>query len=94
LSRLPVKPRVIPSLRRRREISRRVMNHTETLWSDQLCVGEIPRRASPPRDDNTGDATDLMPLKELNRSLVFLGCGLCLKRSQIPALSRFRIFLL
>jgi hypothetical protein len=70
------------------------MNHTETLCSAQLCVGEIPRRASPPRDDNTGDATDLMPLKELNRSLVFLGCGLCLKRSQIPALSRFRILLL
>ena len=36
----------------------------------------------------------LMPLKELNCSLVFPGCGLCLKRSQIPALSRFRIFLL
>jgi hypothetical protein len=70
------------------------MDHTETLWSDQLRVGEIPRRASPPQDDNTGDASDLMPLKKLNCSLVFLGRGLCLKCSQIPALSRFRIFLL
>jgi hypothetical protein len=57
-------------------------------------VGEIPRRASPSQDDNTGDARNLMPLKELDCSLVFLGCGLCLKRSQIPALSRFRILLL
>jgi hypothetical protein len=35
-----------------------------------------------------------MPLKVLNRSLVFLGCRFCLERSQIPALSRFWIFLL
>ena len=33
-----------------------------------------------------------MPLKELNCSLVFVGCGLCLKRAQLPAFSRFRIF--
>jgi hypothetical protein len=34
-----------------------------------------------------------MPLKVLNCSLVFLRCHLCLKRSQIPPLSRFWIFL-
>ena len=32
-------------------------------------------------------------LKVLNRALVFLGCRLCLKGSQIPALSCLRIFL-
>jgi len=35
-----------------------------------------------------------MPLKVLNCSLVFLGCRFCLKGSQIPAFSSFRIFLL
>ena len=35
----------------------------------------------------------LMPLKVLNCSLVFPGCGLRLERSQIPALSSSRIFL-
>lgn len=35
-----------------------------------------------------------MPLKVLNCSLVFPGCRLCFERSQIPAHSRFRIFLL
>jgi hypothetical protein len=65
-----------------------------TLWSNQVRVGGIPRRASPSQDENTDDASNLMPLKELDCSLVFLGCGLCLKRSQIPALSRFRILLL
>jgi hypothetical protein len=34
-----------------------------------------------------------MSLKILNRSLVFPRCRLSLERSQIPALSRFRIFL-
>jgi len=34
-----------------------------------------------------------MPLKVLNCSLVFLGCRLCPKGSQIPAFSSLRIFL-
>ena len=35
----------------------------------------------------------LMPLKILNRALVFLGCRLCLEGFQIPALPCLRIFL-
>jgi hypothetical protein len=34
-----------------------------------------------------------MPLKILNRALVFLDGRLCLESPQIPALSRLRIFL-
>jgi hypothetical protein len=42
---------------------------------------------------NSSSARDLMPLKVLNRLLVFPGCRLCLERAQIPTLSSFRIFL-
>ena len=69
-------------------------DNTSILQSDQLRVGGLLRRASPPRDDNASDTSDSMPLKVLNCSLVFLGCRLCLEGSQIRALSSFRIFLL
>jgi hypothetical protein len=45
------------------------------------------------QDENAGRSSDLMPLKVLNCSLVFLRCHLCLERSQIPPLSRFWILL-
>jgi hypothetical protein len=69
------------------------MDHTSILWIDQLHVGEIPRHASPPRDHDASSGSDLMPLKILNRALMFLDRRLCLESSQIPALSRLRIFL-
>ena len=34
-----------------------------------------------------------MPLKILNRSLVFLSCRLCIEGSQIPVLPCLRVFL-
>jgi hypothetical protein len=56
-------------------------------------VGEIPRRASPPRDDNAGGTLLLMALKVLNCSLVFLGRRFCFERAEIPTLSCLGIFL-
>jgi len=43
----PVKPRVIPSLQRRRGTSHRVIDYAWDSVCTQLRVGELPRRASP-----------------------------------------------